>query len=68
MERALYAVIRHHQPVGISKSEMAAEVGISLFETFAHITFFMVIHAAATSRYLGEKKLRFKSVSEFFRG
>jgi hypothetical protein len=39
MERALYAVIGHHQRVGISKSEMAAEVGISLFETFAHNTF-----------------------------
>jgi hypothetical protein len=39
MESALYAVIRHHQRVGISKSEMPAEVGISLFETFAHITF-----------------------------
>jgi hypothetical protein len=35
MERALYAVIRHHQRVGISKSEMSAEV----FETFARITF-----------------------------
>jgi len=39
MEKALYAVIRHHQRVGISKSEMPAQVAISLFETFAHITF-----------------------------